>query len=85
MQSIITQAVSPVLTYFSPVTTILLVVFVIYYVQFKLRRRRLEYLISKVPGPNPLPIIGNVLEVASGYDGKKVSIFCISFQGLSKN
>lgn len=77
MQSTLIQAVLPLLTYFSPVTTILLIVFVSYYVQYKLRRRRLEYLISKVPGPNPLPIIGNVLEIASGYDGKKCLLCCI--------
>lgn len=57
-------------TYFSPVTTVLLLLLTTYIVAFKLRRRRIERLIGKVPGPMPLPIIGNMLEVSTGFDGK---------------
>lgn len=39
---------------------------------FRIRRRRLEYLINKVPGPAALPIIGNLLEIITGYDGKQI-------------
>lgn len=70
MKSVILLRFLSIFTYFSPVTTVLLILLTVYYVAFKLRRRRLEYLIEKVPGPTALPIIGNILEIATGFDGK---------------
>lgn len=70
MKSVILQRIFSIVTYYSPVTTMLLILLTIYLVAMKLRRRRIEYLIGKVPGPHPLPIIGNMLEVSSGFDGK---------------
>lgn len=70
MKSVILRCIFSLFTYFSPVTTILLVVLAVYYIAFKLRRRRLEELIEKVPGPTALPLIGNVLEISTGFDGK---------------
>lgn len=58
-----------IFTYFSPLTTILLTILTVYFVAFKWRRRRLEYLIEKLPGPMATPIIGNMLEVVTGFDG----------------
>lgn len=68
MKSGIVRFVLQLFTIFSPITTALLVVCLGYYILFKIRRRRMEYLIGKVPGPAPLPIIGNVLEIITGYD-----------------
>lgn len=70
MKSVIILRALSIFTYFSPLTTILLVVLFVYYVAFKWRRRRMEALIEKVPGPYATPIIGNTLEVTTGYDGK---------------
>lgn len=70
MNSIILRFVVSLFTYFSPVTTVLLTLLVTYYIAFKWRRRRMEYLLDKLPGPLALPIIGNALEISTGYDGK---------------
>lgn len=70
MKSVILQRALSIFTYFSPSTTLLLVLLTTYIVVFKLRRRRIEQLIGKVPGPIPMPIIGNLLEVSTGFDGK---------------
>lgn len=72
MTSALLRYILPPLTYFSPITTILLAIFLGYYIMFKIRRRRLEYLMGKLPGPAPLPIIGNLLEIITGYDGKQI-------------
>lgn len=77
MKSVILQCILSLFTYFSPVTTILLVVLAVYYIAFKLRRRRLEELIEKVPGPTALPLIGNVLEISTGFDGKELQQFVL--------
>lgn len=68
MKSIILQRIFSLFTYYSPGTTALLVILTVYYVTFKLRRRRMESLLAKVPGPAPLPIIGNLLEISTGFD-----------------
>lgn len=68
MKSIILQRILSIFTYYSPGTTALLVILTAYYVTFKLRRRRMESLLAKVPGPAPLPIIGNLLEISTGFD-----------------
>lgn len=70
MKSAIVQRILSIFTYFSPVTTLLLIALSTYFVICKIRRRRIEYLMGKVPGPHPLPIIGNILEVSTGFDGK---------------
>lgn len=77
MKSVILQRILSLFTYYSPGTTVLLVLLTTYFVMCKIRRRRIEYLIGKVPGPMPMPIIGNLLEVSTGFDGKmnKTSLF----------
>lgn len=80
MKSVILQRALSIFTYFSPVTTVLLLLLATYVVAFKLRRRRMEYLIGKVPGPAPLPIIGNMLEVSTGFDGKLTQSFLSQFR-----
>ena len=70
MKSVILQRVFSLFTYYSPGTTALLVILTIYFVVCKIRRRRIEYLMGKVPGPMPMPIVGNLLEVSTGFDGK---------------
>lgn len=87
MNSVILRFVLSLFTYFSPVTTILLTILVIYYIAFKWRRRRMEYLLNKLPGPLALPIIGNALEISTGYDGKmtKYQLWCISIHFHSFN
>lgn len=79
MKSVILQRFLSMFTYFSPVTTVLLLLLTTYFVAFKLRRRRVERLIGKVPGPVPLPIIGNMLEVSTGFDGKLKSFTTMPF------
>lgn len=75
MKSVILLRFLSLFTYFSPVTTVLLVLLTVYIVAFKWRRRRLEELIEKVPGPTAMPIIGNVLEISTGFDGNN-NCFC---------
>lgn len=70
MKSVIILRALSIFTYFSPLTTIFLVLLTVYFVAFKWRRRRMEKLINKVPGPWPTPIIGNMIEINSNYDGK---------------
>lgn len=70
MKSVILHRILSLFTYFSPVTTVFLMLLVVYYAAFKMRRQRLEKLLNKIPGPTPLPIIGNSLEISTGYDGK---------------
>lgn len=69
MKSVLLLRALGLFTYFSPLTTLLLSFLVVYFVAFKWRRRRLEYLIEKLPGPTATPFIGNILEVATGFDG----------------
>lgn len=69
MKSVLLTRVLSLFTYFSPITLVFLIVFCAYYVLFKSRRRRLEQLMAKIPGPTALPIIGNTLEINVGYDG----------------
>lgn len=70
MKSVILQRLISIFTYYSPGTTALLVILTVYFVTCKLRRRHMEHLLGKVPGPVPLPIIGNLLEISTGWDGK---------------
>lgn len=76
MKSVLLTKFVSIFTYFSPVTTILLTILTVYFVAFKWRRRRMEYLLAKVPGPMAIPIFGNVLEISTGFDG--VFTFSIS-------
>lgn len=69
MKSVILLRILSLFTYFSPLTTIFLVLLCSYFVTYKLRRWRFETLIDKIPGPKPLPIIGNMLEITTGYEG----------------
>lgn len=75
MNSVILRFVVSLFTYFSPVTTVLLTLLVTYYIAFKWRRRRMEDLLNKLPGPLALPIIGNALEISTGYDGKIAIVY----------
>lgn len=74
MKSVILQRIFSLFTYYSPGTTALFVILTVYFVTCKLRRRRMEYLLGKVPGPAPLPIIGNLLEISTGFD-RKINLF----------
>lgn len=69
MRSYLITKAAALFTYFSPLTLILFTVFVAYFVLFKSRRKHLEQLMAKIPGPTALPIIGNTLEINIGYDG----------------
>lgn len=82
MKSVLLLRVLGLFTYFSPLTTILLSVLFVYFVAFKWRRRRLEYLIEKLPGPTATPFIGNILEVATGFDGTDPSTNWIIYRKL---
>lgn len=80
MKSVLLTRLSSILTYFSPITSLFIVVAVVYYVSFKLRRQRLEQLMAKIPGPVALPIIGNTLEINIGYDGNGLCVhFCVEY------
>lgn len=69
MKSVILLRFLSLFTYFSPLTTIFLVLLGVYFVTYKLRRWRLETLLDKIPGPKPMPFIGNMLEIVTGYEG----------------
>lgn len=79
MKSVILQRIFSVFTYYSPGTTLLLVILTVYFITCKIRRRRIEYLVGKLPGPKPLPLIGNLLEISTGWDGKMNKI-CSSYK-----
>lgn len=74
MKSVLLTRLLSLFTYFSPTTTIFILLVGVYYVLFKLRRKRLEQLMAKIPGPAALPIIGNTLEVNIGYDGNDFTV-----------
>lgn len=69
LKSFLLTKILSMFTYFSPLTTIFLSLLTVYFVAFKWRRRRMEYLIEKLPGPVATPLLGNILEVSTGYDG----------------
>lgn len=55
---------------FSPITIVLALVIASWYVVYNWRRAHLVKLMSKIPGPPSLPIIGNTVEVNVEHDGK---------------
>lgn len=55
---------------YSPVTVFLTVAILIAVVIYNRRRSRLVRLIEKIPGPKPLPLLGNAVEMSVDHDGK---------------
>lgn len=76
MKSVLLTKLAAIFTYFSPVTTVLLTILTVYFVAFKWRRRRMEYLLDKLPGPMAIPIFGNMLEISTGFEGVFRVILC---------
>lgn len=57
-QSVILRAVQKVLTYFSPVTIICLIVVSSWIYNYQKKHARMVNLVNKIPGPPSLPLIG---------------------------
>lgn len=59
-------------TYFSPVTVLLMAIITGYFIVFNRKRSHMVKLMSKVPGPPAMPLIGNTIECNVEHDGKSL-------------
>lgn len=67
----ITRSVN-VTSYFSPVTLLCVAIATGFFVVYNRKRAHMVRLMSKIPGPPSLPIIGNTVEVNVQHDGKTI-------------
>lgn len=59
--------------------SLLLIIVISAFINFKWKRRNLEKAAAKIPGPPALPIIGNALEVWGHPQGMYNILFCNGF------
>lgn len=60
-KNVIMKSSMKCLTYFSPITMVVILVVSVIVINYKRKRARLVKLIDKIPGPPALPLIGEFL------------------------
>lgn len=68
-KSVILKGSVKFLAYFNPITLILLTVFGLFLFRYQKKRSKYAKYIDKIPGPIPLPFIGNQFEADIDHGG----------------
>lgn len=65
--SIISRYLEKVFLSFSPGTIAIIVMLITWVVKYNRKRARMVKLINKIPGPPSLPLVGEIIKIASKY------------------